>query len=146
MSPKEFLDSLCGDWVLTGEVHLASVVPLNQEAKARWVLGGNFVQMECRQTDEPAPGKPPYEALYLFGFDAKAGKLVFHLFDTFGVSWAYDPGIGELDGNKVRFTFPYESGPFYNTVNVHDEGVDMTLSYLKEGEEKLFATKRLRRK
>lgn len=140
MTPQDFLSNLEGAWMLTGEMQ--GGIPLEQAVSAQRSLGGHFVEMRCVATE----GRP-YEAIYLLGYDAKAEVLVFHLFDSFGVSDKYRFGTGKLDSNFVRFTFAYETGTFYNTFS-WDAGKQewtMTLTYEQEGEEKVFAVKRLAR-
>ena len=137
-----FLDGLTGEWTLSGQM---GAIPLQQSVLASWVLNESFVEMRFVQTD-PAPGKDPYEAIYLIGFDAKAGCYVFHLFDTFGVTSDYKLATGMRAGDVVVFTFPYSTGTLYNTLERHEDGAwTWLLESTENGARKTFATKRMTR-
>lgn len=129
-----FLDGLVGRWLLTGQM---GQTELKQEVEARWVLGETFVEMRFSQAE------PPYEALYLLGKDPKSGRYVFHLFDSFGVSDEYRFGTGDLDGDRIPFSFLYTSGLFHNTLTHCADGWTWTLEYEADGGRRNFAVKRM---
>ena len=144
MFKDKFLDELTGEWTLTGQM---GDKPLTQSVIANWVLAEQFVEVRCVQSDRDTTQKgPPYEAIYLIGFDAKTQKYVFHLFDTLGVTSGYKFGIGKREGDSIEFVFDYPSGPFYNTLVFHEDG---TWTWFLEGSEngtrKTFATKHMTR-
>ncbi len=137
-----FLDALTGEWTLSGQM---GSVALQQSVLASWVLNESFVEMRFMQTDLE-PGKDPYEAIYLIGFDAKAGGYVFHLFDTFGVTADYKFATGKRSGDVVVFSFPYSAGTFYNTLERHEDGAwTWLLESTENGARKPFAMKRMTR-
>jgi hypothetical protein len=63
----EFLNRLTGSWSLIG---VMGDKKLFQEAVGRWVLNGLFVELRFRAIRVGEGGNPPYEAIYLIGFDA----------------------------------------------------------------------------
>ncbi len=139
---NEFLGFLIGNWTLEGEMFLASgTVPLHQRVSAEWSLRGAFVEVRCTELQGA-----PYEALYLIGHDPSVGSLVFHLFDSMGVSARYRFGVGKLVRNEVTFAFPYESGLFMNTLRHEPNGsFTWTLTDCSRAVDQLFAVKRMRR-
>ncbi len=140
-----FLDHLTGSWQLTGTMGATNLV---QAVEAHWILQANFLQMHCLQTDNPAPGQPAYEAVYLLGFDEKKGEYSFHLFDTFGPGYAATVGFGRRQGDSLEFLFDYPAGPFSNTFTWKPEsgGWEMLLRRQDvHGDWQTFATKRLTR-
>ena len=139
-----FLSNLVGCWRLSG--HMVDT-PLNQALQARWVLGGTFLEVASVQTDRPAPGKPPYQAIYLIGRDS-GGEFVFNLFDTFGVTKHPIAGIGTLRGHSITFVFDYPEGEFQNTLSwdPKQETWDMHLQQVDaSGNTASFAEKHLTR-
>lgn len=120
-------------------------IPLQHSVVAREALGGQFVELRCVQTDEPAEGRGRYEALYLIGFDSTAGEYVYHLFDSTGVSKDSRFGLGKLRGESVAFRFEYVTGLFVNTLTRTELGWEWLLTYFKDGEERVFAVKEMRR-
>ncbi len=139
----QFLEGLLGDWTLTGVMNLhqpdgsVKVVPINQKVEAFQSLRSKFVEVRCFGDD--------YEALYLLGYDDLTGKFVFHLFDSFGVSSDAKFGTGILRDDSIRFTFPYVTGPFYNELIREEDGWTWLLTFERDGEEKVFAEKRMTR-
>ena len=105
---NDYLNHLAGSWDLTGRM---GSTELHQEVEAHWVLQGLFLQMHFLQQDAPAPGRTLYEAIYMFGYDEKTDVYVMHLFDTFGVSYANTPGMGQRQGDSVEFIFDYPEVP-----------------------------------
>lgn len=117
-----------------------------QKVEARWVLRETFVEVQCSPTRQGEGGNPDYEALYLMGYDKKAGEYVLHLFDTFGATSKPIPGIGKRQDNSVRFKFDYEVGPWYNTFtwNPDRKSWKNTITYeQKDGLKGTFAEKEL---
>lgn len=115
---------------------------LRQRVDAYAVLGGKFIEVRCKQSDA-AVGVPPYEAIYLIGHDSENGKMVFHLFDSLGVASDYRYGVGQLHGSRARFVFVYHNGEFFNEIELQPTGWLWRLSFIENGEERLFAEKRL---
>ncbi len=143
--PEDFLDRLVGSWDLTGTMGSTA---LHQSVDARWVIQGRFLQMHFVE-ESPAPGKPPYEAIYMLGYDGQAGKYVLHLFDTFGATYSRTVGVGTRQGDSVDFLFEYPSGRFSNTFT-WDRATGQWKMLLQQkegdGEWKVFATKALSRR
>jgi len=137
-----FLDRLVGSWNLTG---VMGDKKLFQKAVGRWVLKGLFIELRFHATRIGESGNPPYEALYLIGYDSKLKNYVLHLFDTFGVTSNPVAGIGKRSSNTVRFEFSYGSGPFINTFTWHPKRRTwtMTLVSLAEGKTETFARKEM---
>lgn len=139
----EFLDGLLGEWTLTGVMNLhqpdgsVKTTPINQTVKAKRILKDKFIKVRCDGDD--------YVALYLLGYDDLTGKFVFHLFDSYGVSSDAKFGTGILRDDSIRFTFPYVTGPFYNELIREEDGWTWLLTFERDGEEKVFAEKRMTR-
>lgn len=140
-SPRDLLDRLVGSWTLTGTM---GAIELRQRVTARWVVGEQFLQMHFVQEGPSDPGKPPYEALYLLGYDERSDQLVLHLFDTFGTSFSRTLGIGTRRGDAVELLFDYPSGLFSNTFawDAKTDRWTMTLRQREaDGGWRLFAVK-----
>jgi hypothetical protein len=138
----EFLSRLTGGWSLVG---VMGDKKLFQKAVGRWVLNGLFIELRFRAIRIGEGGNPPYEAIYLIGYDSKLKNYVLHLFDTFGVTSNPVAGIGKRNGNSIRFEFSYDSGPFINTFTWHPKrrAWTMTLVSLIEGKTETFARKEM---
>jgi hypothetical protein len=138
----KFLNKLVGSWSLTG---VMGDKRLFQRAVGRWVLKELFVELRFRAIRIGEGGNPPYEALYLIGFDNRLENYVLHLFDTFGVTSNPVAGIGKRRCNTIRFEFSYDSGPFINTFTWHPKrrAWTMTLVSLTEGKTDTFARKEM---
>jgi uncharacterized protein DUF1579 len=141
----EFLGHLVGSWTLTGTMGSTA---LRQKVEARWVVQGRFLRMHFAQEGPSLPDRPPYEAVYMLGYDGQAGEYVLHLFDTFGTTYARTLGVGTRRGDSVEFLFEYPSGQFSNTFTWDRlTGQWTMLLRQREGAEgwRLFATKTLAR-
>ncbi len=142
---NDYLNHLAGSWDLTGRM---GSTELHQKVEAHWVLQGLFLQMHFLQQDAPAPGRSLYEAIYMLGYDEKTDVYVMHLFDTFGVSYAITPGMGQRQGDSVEFIFDYPEGPFSNTfswVEASGQWEMLLRAADPEGGWRVFATKTLTR-
>ena len=104
----EFLNRLTGSWSLIGAM---GDKKLFQKAVGRWVLNGLFIELRFRAIRIGEGGNPPYEAIYLIGYDSKLENYVLHLFDTFGVTSNPVTGKGKRSGNTIRFEFSYDPDP-----------------------------------
>jgi len=141
----KFFNNLVGSWNLTGKM---GSTELRQNVEACWVLQGHFLQMHCLQADNPVPGQPPYEALYLLGFDENRGEYSFHLFDTFGAGYAATVGFGVRRGDSLEFLFDYPDGPFSNSFTWKAKTGEWEMLLRQQDEAggwREFATKRLSR-
>ena len=135
-----FLNNLVGDWLLSGNM---GSVALRQVVRGQWVLQGNFLQLKFRQLDAD---EEPYEAIYMLGYDKKAGEYVMHLFDTFGTSYARIVGTGSRRGESVAFLFDYPGALFSNTFTWHPERQEWAMNLRQQEEDggwRPFAQKRL---
>jgi hypothetical protein len=141
----EFLNKLVGAWNLRG---MMGDTKLFQEAVGRWVLKGLFIELRFHAVRIGESGNPPYEAIYLIGYDSKLDNYVLHLFDTFGVTSNPVAGIGKRNGNTIRFEFAYNSGPFTNVFTWHPKKLmwTMKLTSAAEGKTQAFAQKEMTRK
>lgn len=142
---RHLLDHLAGSWTLTGTMGSA---PLHQSVEAGLVLGGQFLRIHYRQTDDPRPGWPRYEALAFVGWNADAGRWVMTLMDVFGGGFAETVGRGTPDDDAIRFTFDYPDGPLHNTFRYDSQADVWTMELVHQteaGEWETFATKRLER-
>lgn len=139
---RMFLQNLSGTWDLTGRMES---VELHQRCEGRWVLDNHFFQLDCEAIPPDTSG---YRSKYVIGYHSEKKQYLFHLFDTFGGSYAETIGRGTREGNRIPFLFDYPQGPFKN-IFVWDEGSrewKMILSQQnEEGEWKLFAEKTLNR-
>jgi hypothetical protein len=118
---------------------------LLQKAIGRWVLKGLFLELRFKAMQIGREGNPPYEAIYLIGFNNKTGDYVLNLFDTFGVTSRTVPGLGKLEGNTIRFVFAYDTRPFINVFTWHprQHSWRMLLMPEEEGKTIVFATKEM---
>ena len=143
--PEDFLDRLVGSWDLTGTM---GSTPLHQHVDARWAIQGRFLQMHFVE-EGPLPGKSPYEAIYMLGYDNQAGKYVLHLFDTFGATYSRTVGVGTRQGDSVDFLFEYPTGRFSNTFTWNQATAKWEMLLRQRdsnGEWTVFARKTLSRK
>ncbi|MEJ2013419.1 MAG: hypothetical protein P8X64_14490 [Anaerolineales bacterium] len=139
---RAFLENLIGDWMLNGDMR---DVRLQQEVKARWVLGHKYVSMHFKSTTPDDNPTSQYEAIYHIGFNADEDLYVFHLLDTTDVPVICDMGLGKRDGNRIPFLFDYEGTMFINVLTWHPDEVRWTFDqeYEEGGELSLFARKEM---
>ena len=142
---QDFLAHLIGSWDLRGQM---GETPLRQQVECRWTLGGLFVEVYCASVLDEPPGSPPYEAIYLIGYNVDHDRFAMHLLDTTGVALTCAVGIGKREGNVIPFVFDYHSGPFTNRLvwNEEDDSWLMELTASKGEQRELFATKRMTRR
>lgn len=137
-----FLNKLVGKWNLRGNMGDKALL---QKAVGRWVLNDLFLELHFKAVQIGKEGNPPYEAIYLIGYDNKTGDYVLNLFDTFGVTSRPIPGLGKLEGNTIFFVFRYDNGPFINvfTWRPKRRSWNMLLMSEEEGKKKVFAKKEM---
>lgn len=141
MTDRELLERLVGSWWMTGTMR---ETPLRQAVDATRVLNGEFI--EVRVTDgTPMVNGRPYEAIYLIGAGSE-GTFVLLLADVFGGSYATTPGIGRREGDTLIFTFDYPSGAWTWRWSPSGDGWELEQTYVENGERRLFATKRMKRR
>jgi hypothetical protein len=141
LTDEELLDQLAGSWLVTGDVRGK---PVSQTIAARRALAGKFV--ELRVTDgTPLIDGRPYEAAYFIGVAAD-GRFVMNLVDVFGAAYSAVPGIGHRDGDGLVFEFAYSGGPWTWRWTLRDGSWELRQTYVEDGVEQLFATKRMERR
>jgi len=141
----EFLDRLVGSWSLTGNM---GSTELRQKVNARWVIQGQFLEVQCMEEGSVTNDQPLYEAVYMLGYDSQPEEYSMHLFDTFGASFAKIVGIGKRRNDSVEFLFEYPNSLFSNTFTWNQDtgGWEMLLKQKGENNEwKIFAKKILTR-
>jgi len=142
---RRLLDQLAGSWTLTGTM---GSVELHQSVKSGWVLGDQFMRIAYRQTDDPRPGWPLYEALAFVGWNAEAGRYVMTLMDVFGGGFAETVGLGVPNGDSIRFVFDYPDGPLHNAFRYDAAADAWTMDLVHQTEDgawETFAVKHLAR-
>jgi hypothetical protein len=118
--------------------------PVVQSVTARRAFAGKFV--ELRVTDgTPLIDGGPYEAAYFIGVSGE-GQFVMNLVDVFGAAYSAIPGIGHREGDTLVFEFAYSGGPWTWRWTLRDGSWEMRQTYLADGVEQLFATKRMKRR
>jgi Protein of unknown function (DUF1579) len=141
----DFFKNLAGSWTLTGSM---GSTELRQKVDARWVIQGIFLQVHFMQEILAPQDQPPYEAIYIIGYDSQSEDYTMHLFDTFGTRYARTIGVGTRRDDSVEFLFEYPDGLLSNTFtwNRETDEWEMLLRQKEEsGEWKIFARKSLTR-
>lgn len=141
---KDFLNNLVGSWELTGQM---GETPLRQNVECRWSLGGLYVEMRFKSTLPASQDQLPYEAVYFIGYNPVSDRYVMHLLDTSGVPLICTVGIGLQEANAIPFVFEYEGGPFTNRFvwDSQNQIWRFELTFLQDGQERVFAVKAMRR-
>jgi hypothetical protein len=106
------LRALDGHWVMTGEV-LGK--PVTYDMVAVPTLQGAFTEMHMRDVQVPSE----YEARVFIGVDPGSQFVIAHWLDSFGAKSSIPHGTGQISGNTIQFTIPYDSGPFRDTLIFH---------------------------
>ncbi|WP_017463071.1 DUF1579 family protein [Dyella ginsengisoli] len=114
------LRELDGHWIMSGDV---MGKPVTYRMTAGPTLQGAFTEMHMNDVQRPSQ----YEARVLIGYDPKADRLIVHWIDSFGAAYSIPHGSGSIDGNTLRFTFAYPSGPFRDTLAFHPGSKTWTL-------------------
>jgi hypothetical protein len=140
LTDEELLDQLEGSWRVTGEVRGN---PLSQAITARRAFAGKFVELRVTEGTPLIDGRP-YEAAYFIGASAE-GRFVMTLVDVFGAAYSAVPGIGHRASDGIVFEFAYPGGPWTWRWNLRDGSWEMRQSYVEDGGERMFATKRMAR-
>jgi hypothetical protein len=137
-----FLDNLVGKWNLRGKMGNKT---LFQKTVGRWVLNDSFLELRFKAVQIGKEGNPPYEAIYLIGYDDKTENYVLNLFDSFGVTSDPVPGLGKLENNTIRFMFTHGTGLFINafTWNPKQHSWTMLLTSEERGKTQVFAKKEM---
>ena len=98
----EFLNLLAGDWAMTRSIRGKTY---HCNAQATWTLGDRWLRLDLHAAAEPAPpGRLPYEALVMLGYDNNAHEYIAHWHDTFGAAYGA-PGRGKRTGDSIEFCF-----------------------------------------
>ncbi len=137
-----FLDRLQGRWELTGKM---GEVPLHQQVRAEWTLGGTFLRMYFASlTGEDNPTSD-YEAVYHIAFNGSHGVYVMHLLDTTDVPLHCVMGTGRRDRNSIPFLFEYGQTKFFNRLswNPKADSWSFLQTYDEGGDVQTFATKEM---
>lgn len=109
-SPDDaFLNALQGKWSMVGMI---GSKPVRYSADGQRVLQGGFVRLHMIDTGSP----PQYEADVFIGFDPQAHEYIVHWLDRFGAAGARVVAHGSRTGNQLVMIFPYEEGPFRDTL------------------------------
>jgi hypothetical protein len=140
LTDEELLDQLQGSWLITGHVRGK---PVAQSVTARRAFAGKFIELRVTDGMPPIDGGP-YEAVYFIGVSGE-GRFVMTLVDVFGAVYSAVPGIGRRDAGGLVFEFAYSGGPWTWTWTLRDGSWEMRQTYVEEGVEQLFATKRMER-
>lgn len=136
------LERLVGRWEMTGTVRSR---PATYDLEAKRVLARQFVELHMVDVAQP----PAYEARVFLGVDSAGARYIVHWLDRFGAAYSIPHAVGEAQGDTVRFTFAYASGPFRDTF-VYDRPRDRWYFRLESGDStggwKLFAEYQVRRR
>lgn len=99
------LAALDGTWLMVGDV-LGK--PVRYRLMVSPVLAGAFTELHMTDVQEP----PQYEARVFIAHDNESGHVIVHWLDTFGGKGSIPHGTGQLTGDTIEFTIPYDQGPF----------------------------------
>ena len=116
-------DRLVGHWVLRGTIAHQQTV---HDVTFDWMLGREYVQMHEVSREHSSDGKPAYEAVVLFGQDARTGEYGCLWLDNTGAT-AFDPkgtGHGAVAGDSIPFLFKYTDTDWFHTTFVYDRSTD----------------------
>jgi hypothetical protein len=136
------LRALDGHWVMTGDV-LGK--PVTYDMVAAPTLQGAFTEMHMKDVQVPSE----YEARVFIGVDPGSRFVIAHWLDSFGAKSSIPHGTGQVFGNTIQFTIPYDSGPFRDTLIVHLEDRSWSLAIeasQPDGSRKHFARYEIRPK
>src|SRR5437660_12322907 len=75
-----------------------------------------------KETSDPSQ----YEAIVYIGYDNTSERYVAHWIDVFGGRFSETLGYGARDGNRIKFVFEYQDGPFHNTFTWNAEAKTWT--------------------
>lgn len=90
------------------------------------ILHGTFTEMYMKDTQVPSA----YEARVFIGVDPDGARVIAHWLDNSGAKYSIPHGTGQLSGNTIQFTIPYDDGPFRDTLTFHPE--DRSWSFVIE--------------
>ena len=122
LPPDSLFNRLIGRWVLSGTIRHQQTT---HDVTFEWVLGREYVQMH-EVSRERANNGPVYEAVVLFGRDARSGEYACLWLDNTGAS-VFDPagtGRGSVAGDSIPFLFRYSATTSFHTTFVYDRATD----------------------
>jgi hypothetical protein len=102
------LQQLDGSWTMSGDVRGK---PVTYALEVKPSLLGAFTELRMQDVQVP----PKYAANVYIGYDDATKGIVVHWMDSFGARYSIPHGTGELKGDALEFTFPYEGGKFRDT-------------------------------
>lgn len=134
----ELLTHLAGNWSMLRSIRGKTYTCT---ADATWVLGDRWVRLDLHPAAEPLPpGRLPYEALVMIGYDANAHEYIAHWHDTFGA--ANGPaGRGKRTGDTVEFCFDDGGESLIWNTYTYDRATDTWKSVIQNqvrGKERTF--------
>jgi len=116
-------DRLIGHWVLTGTIARQQTT---HDVTFAWMLGREYVQMHEVSRERDSAGGPAYEAVVLFGRDARTGEYACLWMDNTGAA-TFEPegvGRGSFAGDSVSFLFRYSGITSFHTTFVYNAAAD----------------------
>lgn len=105
----DILKALDGRWTMTGDV---MGKPVTYAMTASSVLESTFTEFHMSDVQVPSE----YEARVFLGHDSDSGAIIVHWMDSFGAKYSVPHGMGKIVGNSIRFTIPYATGTFRDTL------------------------------
>jgi hypothetical protein len=136
------LQALDGRWLMKGDV-LGK--PVTYDMVAAPTLQGTFTEMHMNDVQVPSE----YEARVFIGAELGSQLVIAHWLDNFGAKSSIPHGTGQVSGNTIQFTIPYESGPFRDTLIFRPEDRSWSLvieASQPDGSWKHFARYEIRQK
>ena len=101
----DLLDKLTGHWVMRGTIGKQETT---HDLDAQWVLDKEYVQMHEVSREKDAAGKPQYEAIVYFVWDAKLGEYACLWLDTTGLATFPPAGVGHAKPERERIAFVFK--------------------------------------
>ncbi len=116
----EILKALDGNWIMTGDV---MGKPVTYTMLAEPTLHDTFTEMHMKDVQVPSK----YEARVFIGYDRDSQSIIAHWMDSFGAKYSIPHATGQITGNTMQFIFPYNSGPFRDTLTYSPETTSWVL-------------------
>jgi len=101
----DLLDKLTGHWVMRGTIRKQQTT---HDIDAQWVLDKEYVQLHEVSREKDAAGKPEYEAIVYFVWDAKLGEYACLWLDTTGLATFPPAGVGHAKPERDRIAFVFK--------------------------------------